>query len=121
MTYLRELTDEGFECEIECNGELHKFSYERPVRDGESVKVCTFKWSRKLGITEIAASIPEASTNISKEIWGINTNKFQKVSMYRLTIGIISQLVTSTISSCWKDVEVPKKLEGSLMNIYRNL
>lgn len=83
--YKKEWTDEGFECEIECNGELHKFSYERPVRDKENVKVCTFKWSRKLGITEIAASIPEASTNISKEIWGINTNKFQKVSMIMLS------------------------------------
>lgn len=83
--YKKEWTDEGFECEIECNGELHKFSYERPVRDKENVKVCTFKWSRKLGITEIATSIPEASTNISKEIWGINTNKFQKVSMIMLS------------------------------------
>lgn len=26
--YKKEWTDEGFECEIECNGELHKFSYE---------------------------------------------------------------------------------------------
>lgn len=83
--FKKEWTDEGFECEIECNGELYKFSYERPVRDKENVKVCTFKWSRKLGITEIAASIPEASTNISKEIWGINTNKFQKVSMIMLS------------------------------------
>lgn len=83
--FKKEWTDEGFECEIECNGELYKFSYERPVRDKENVKVCTFKWSRKLGITEIAAFIPEASTNISKEIWGINTNKFQKVSMIMLS------------------------------------
>lgn len=83
--YKKEWTDEGFECEIECNGELHKFSYEKPVRDKENVKVCTFKWSRKLGITEIAASIPEESTNISKEIWEINTNKFQKVSVIMLS------------------------------------
>lgn len=83
--YKKEWTDEGFECEIECNGELHKFSFERPVRDKENVKVCTFKWSKKLGITEIVASIPEESTNISKEIWGINTNKFQKVSVIMLS------------------------------------
>ena len=81
----KEWVDDGFECEIECNGELHKFSYKRPVRDGENVKVCTFKWNKKLGVTEIVAAIPEENTNISKEIWGVSTNKFQKVSMIMLS------------------------------------
>lgn len=83
----KEWIDEGFECEIECNGEVHNFSYPKSVRSGENVMVCKFTWSKSKGITNLVVSpgISSNSASISKEVWGISTNKFQKVSMMMLS------------------------------------
>jgi len=78
----RESIDVGFEAEIECNGELYTFAYDKALRDGENVQVAKFKFSRTNGI-EYIESLP--STTASREIWGIATNNFQKVSMVMLS------------------------------------
>lgn len=75
---LRETIDVGFDVEIEYDGEIHTFHYPKPVKRNEKVVVAEFNFSKKTGIT-IKESIP--STQATKEVWGINTNTFQKVTM----------------------------------------
>ena len=74
----RESIDGGFEVEIECNGEVFNFPYDKFVRDSENVLVAEFTYSKTDGI-KFQTSV-EGKTQ-SKEIWGLNTNQFQKVSM----------------------------------------
>jgi hypothetical protein len=74
----RETVDVGFEVEIEYNGEMHSFVYEKALKNKENVQVAKFKFSWKNGI-EFIESLP--STKRSKEMWGISTQTFQKVNM----------------------------------------
>lgn len=72
----RETKDFGFTLEIECNGQIHTFNYDKPVTG--NVKVATIKYSKTKGM-EIVKSIP--STVASKEVWGIKTQQFHPVSL----------------------------------------
>ena len=72
----READDVGFEVEIEYKGEVFNFAYDKKVVS--NVIVAKFEYSKTNGITFIK-SIPASKS--SREIWGVNTNKFQKVSM----------------------------------------
>lgn len=72
----RETIDFGFDAEIEYDGKIYSFSYDKPVSG--NVSVAKFKWTKKSGL-EIIESLP--STELSKEVWGITTNKFHKVSL----------------------------------------
>ena len=74
----RESIDIGFELECEYRGELLNFSYDKPMRHGENVTVARFDYTRDKGVT-FSETLPHST--ISKEIWGLNTEKFQKVSM----------------------------------------
>jgi len=74
----RETINVGFEVEIEFAGVIHKFVYEKDVRDGRSIIVAEFDFNRKTGIT-FTKTLPE--TSASKEIWGVKTQDFRKVSM----------------------------------------
>lgn len=73
---LRESIDIGFDAEIEYNGEIHSFHY--PQKVGKKVQVAKFEFNKETGIKFIK-SLP--STTLSKDIWGISTNKFHKVNM----------------------------------------
>lgn len=75
----RESVDFGFELDIEINGELHKFSYEKPVKHKEYIEVAYINVSKgKITLTPI---IKEGATSVkSTNEWGIDTMKFQKVS-----------------------------------------
>lgn len=75
----RESIDVGFECEIECNGEIFHFNYDKAVPDKGTILVAKFQWSRAGGV-EILESINSSSTSKSQEIWNINTNKFVRVT-----------------------------------------
>lgn len=75
----RESIDVGFECEIECNGEIFYFNYDKAVPDKNTILVARFQWSRANGV-EILESINSSSTPKSQEIWNINTNKFVRVT-----------------------------------------
>lgn len=68
----------GFTLELEFKGQVFTFEYPKVVRHNQSVEVVLFKYSREKGI-EIVDSI--GHTKSSKEVWGINTEVFQKVSM----------------------------------------
>ncbi|MCK5610620.1 hypothetical protein KAR91_52595 [Candidatus Pacearchaeota archaeon] len=72
----RENIDIGFDVEIEFAGTIHTFHYDKKVVN--KVVVAKFEYSHNDGIKFIE-SLP--STHKSKEIWGIPTQKFQKVSM----------------------------------------
>nr|DAX08835.1 MAG TPA: hypothetical protein [Bacteriophage sp.] len=74
----RESVDVGFEVEIEINGELHKFNYNKMV--DTVVKVANIIVAKDKTIS-IQPIIPEGSTSVkSTKEWNVDTMKFQKVS-----------------------------------------
>lgn len=74
----RESIDVGFDVEIEFNGIIHTFSYDKPIKDKETITVAEIKYSHKDGFT-IVSSIPSSQT--VKQIWSIPTQTFHKVSV----------------------------------------
>lgn len=81
----RETTDFGFEVEIECANELYKFSYARPVPDKQFIELARIKFDGK-SITDVR-KVEEHATmgSVSRTIWGLDTNKFHKVSLLTLS------------------------------------
>lgn len=77
----REGIDVGFEFEIEVDGELHKFAYDKVVSG--NVTVAYIDVSRK-GIT-VSPVLPSNASYKSKTEWSIDTMKFQKVSCIMLS------------------------------------
>jgi hypothetical protein len=73
-------TDPGFNVEVECNGELYRYHYPLPVKDGERIQVITFNYDKIKGITEVLSPLT-STTRATKTVWGLDTNKFHKVSM----------------------------------------
>lgn len=73
----RETVDVGFEVEIEHAGTVHSFHYAKKV-GSVNTTVAEFTYSHENGIRFIH-SLPLIKA--SKEVWGIHTEKFQKVSM----------------------------------------
>lgn len=72
----REVADTGCVVEIEHNGEVYTF--EDPSKMQGKTFVCEFSYSKTNGIIFAGNQV---STVKSVEKWGINTNRFQKVSM----------------------------------------
>lgn len=77
----RENIDVGFEFEIEVDGELHKFAYDKVVKG--NVTVAYIDVSRN-GIT-VSPVLPSNASYKSKTEWSIDTMKFQKVSCIMLS------------------------------------
>jgi len=77
----REMTDTGFEVEIEFDGDIHTLALPS-IKNHEYVDVAVLTYSRKKGFT-IKPLIPMSS--VSKEVWGINTQSFNKVSVVMLS------------------------------------
>lgn len=77
-----ESQDVGFEVELEFDGVVRQFAYAKPVKDGERVTVAEFTYSRKDGV-KIVDSLP--STQTSKNLWGLQTQTFCKVSLLTLS------------------------------------
>ena len=67
----------GFTAEIAFNGKIHSYTYNKGLRQGEVVHVA------KINIQGDKLTFNESleSTLASKEIWGVHTQKFQKVDM----------------------------------------
>lgn len=79
----RESVDTGFTLEIEHNGEVRQFFYDKPVKHKENVMVAEITYSKSKGI-QIRELIP--STNHSSvSLWNIDTNKFHKVNVMMLS------------------------------------
>lgn len=67
----------GFTVQLDHKGEQYDFNHPREHRSGD-VDVVTFRYTRKGGV-EIIESMPH--TKQSKEVWGVTTEQFQKVSV----------------------------------------
>jgi hypothetical protein len=78
---LREKSNVGFEAEIEFGGVVHSFSYDKPVRDKETIEVARFKYDKN-GF-EIVSSLP--STQSSKTIWSVPTQVFHRANVVMLS------------------------------------
>lgn len=68
----------GFKAEVEFNGEIYAFEYNKPVSGDIQVAEVTLDKNGNFTITEKLSGI---SSVTSREIWGINTNQFVPVSV----------------------------------------
>lgn len=79
----RENPGAGFTVEIESGGKLHHFSATKPGT-GKDVNVATLHIKRGI-IEKIEPGKNVASSSVSQEKWGLNTEKFVKVSAVTLS------------------------------------
>lgn len=68
----------GFKAEIEYNGQIYSYEYNKELRRNETVRVAKISFSRKDGIKFIE-SLP--STTASRTVWALVTNQFHPVSV----------------------------------------
>lgn len=68
----------GFRAEVEVNGGIHSFAYNKPMRTGEFVKVAEVKYLGN-NIFDVKELLP--STTSSRELWGVSTQKFVPVTV----------------------------------------
>lgn len=78
----RETIDQGFEVQIECNGETFDFSFQASPKDGQAQMVAEFEYSKTTGLKFLGEV---KSNSVSKEKWGVKTNQFHKVTKLMLS------------------------------------
>jgi len=78
----REAKDGGFEVEAEILGKVTRYAYSQVVPDKANITVLEFEYSKEKGITVFDVL---KSSSVSRELWGIPTEKFHKVSTMMLS------------------------------------
>lgn len=74
----------GFEAEIEFNGEIYSYKYDKPVQNKEDIQIAEV--TLKDGKFSIEHKLtPSDGRGVSKEIYGLDTNKFHKVNLISLS------------------------------------
>ena len=69
---------DGFEAELEYDGQIYYYNYDKELRPHQNVDVVTLEFSRRNGI-KIIKSLPDSLS--SKNIWNLQTNQFHPVSV----------------------------------------
>jgi len=72
----------GFRAEIEFNGELYSFDYSKDIKQKSYVEVAVVNYSKKDGFRLVSSLDSKLS---SKEMWGVRTGEFVKVSTFMLS------------------------------------
>ena len=90
----RETVDVGFEVELAMDDQVLLLTYPNAVKDRERVHVAEIRYSKKDGF-KLVKSIDNKS--ISKEVWGLQTQNFHKVSVACLS------------PNCWDEQTVGNK------------
>ena len=67
----------GFRAEIEFEGQIYSFNYDKPLHNGQNVAVATV--TLKDGHFTIKESLKSSTS--TREIWGVNSNQFVPVSV----------------------------------------
>lgn len=70
----------GFKAEIEFNGEIYSFDYDKPMRTSQNVSVAEVVLNINGNFT-IKENLAGNSSISTREIWGVNTNQFVPVSV----------------------------------------
>ena len=78
----RETVDIGFDAELEFDGVVHRFSYGKMVKQGDSITVADFDYTHKDGV-KVTKSLP--SSQASKKVWGVPTQTFHKVNVLMMS------------------------------------
>ena len=74
----RENIDVGFQIEVECNGQLYTYAYNKALRNSSTTEVVKFKFDgSNIAITKVNAAVETSGK--SQDVWSIPTESFVEV------------------------------------------